>query len=157
LILVRKYFSLPKQDKAALRQAAPRILWVWALLPLLGIKRLQPGPKPAMAEAKEGADIELWERRAKAITRIAARLPNCKCLPRSLALARWMASEGLNPDLKLGYHTTRSGHGPHPELAHAWIELNGTPIGETKESLKGLMPLYWPVTLSGNCQLRTED
>nr|WP_277347542.1 lasso peptide biosynthesis B2 protein [Wenzhouxiangella sp. XN79A] len=133
------------------------MLFVWALLPFLGIKRLQPGPPKAATPSEReveqttapGArtssrEVEPWETRARAIHRIATRLPNCRCLPRSLTLARWMASEGLDPELKMGYRPASTRDGASEPLAHAWIELDGVPIGETEESLAGLLPLSWP-------------
>ena len=152
-----KLTALPTADRRALYAAAPRLLFVWTLLPILGIKRLQPSLASAAKTSasnveQSGAEdartsnreVEPWETRAKAIARIAARLPNCRCLPRSLTLARWMASEGLDPELKMGYRPASTRDGASEPRAHAWIELNGEPIGETAESLKGLAPLNWP-------------
>jgi len=57
------------------------------------------------------------------VARVLAYVPgDTRCLVRSLVLTRLLASRGIEAKLVIGARTT-------PEfLAHAWVELNGTPV-----------------------------
>jgi hypothetical protein len=71
-------------------------------------------------------DAEAMARTVDAVTR---RLPvRSKCLPRSLALWTMLQRAGIDATLRIGMRTDGSGE------AHAWVECNGTPVGEQVDS-----------------------
>jgi len=108
------------------------LILVWLLLPLVGVRRLrawtdngavlasgyQPGPA-AIA------------RRVRALRGVAARLPGCHCLARSLALGWWLHRHGIKNRLRIGVT------GTHANLrSHSWIEVDGQPIDDTHDNIK---------------------
>lgn len=59
-----------------------------------------------------------------------------RCLERSLALyvcLRWCGAEA----------TMRLGVQPYPFTAHAWVELDGEPVGDSRDSIALFSPLPW--------------
>ncbi len=50
------------------------------------------------------------------------------CLPRSLALQRMLARRGIASELRIGVRKESNGAGGI--AAHAWVEVDGVPLGE---------------------------
>jgi len=115
---------LRREDLVEALRVAPGLIAVWALLPLLGIRRLRPGP----ANPGGHIDQQRIERRALALRRIGARLPQCRCLPQSLALARWLHRRRQPHQLKIGVAGTRE-----RLRVHAWVEIDGRPVNDSPE------------------------
>ncbi len=56
-------------------------------------------------------------------------IPNCKCLPRSIALYQKLSSMGYDVKHKFGVLKSN----PEDQFsAHAWVELNGKALNESK-------------------------
>jgi hypothetical protein len=59
-----------------------------------------------------------------------------RCLPQALALAWLLGRRGIAVQLRLGVRTTNGSL-----LAHAWLEVNGRPIGEAGDASGPFQPL----------------
>jgi Transglutaminase-like superfamily len=86
----------------------------------------------AFSGAGSGAKSEPSEigREQSRIVRIAAKRVGATCLPRSIVLARRLRDGGLHPSVRIGVAEL-------PKIgmaAHAWVELNGQPVGEDASS-----------------------
>jgi hypothetical protein len=57
-----------------------------------------------------------------------------RCLEQSLALYVLLRRRGIPVELRLGVQ-------PYPFNAHAWVELNGTPLNEERETVSQFVPL----------------
>ena len=57
-----------------------------------------------------------------------------RCLEQSLALYVLLRRRGVPAELKLGVQ-------PYPFNAHAWVELNGSPLNERLETVRQFVPL----------------
>ena len=98
-----------------------RLLPFSRLLNLIGW--LTPGPRtPGRPQ-----DAPLLSRRCAAMVGVAARyhLLPMNCLRRALALRWLLAVRGIPADLRIGVDKGR-----HGLSAHAWVEREGTPLGE---------------------------
>ena len=144
--MFQSYRQLSSEERIDLRQAAWRLIVVRACL-ITGIQKTerrlggrsataQQGSGPPDPTASPAADQDpldsagaavtsLWERRARALRRVGARLPGTHCLARALALRWWMRSRGLDAQLRIGVR-----QGPGGLEAHAWVELAGAPVDE---------------------------
>jgi len=122
---------LPASAWRQLCAAAPRLLLVWALLPVAGIARLRRWLRidvPAgRAASVTDADIE---QRVLALRRIGARLPGCHCLARSIALAWWLDAKSMPNTVRIGVTGTSI-----DLRAHSWVELDGRPVDDTPENI----------------------
>lgn len=58
------------------------------------------------------------------------------CLRRSLVLRELLARRGVAADLRFGVHRDRE-----DLAAHAWLEVDGRPLGERPETMASLVPL----------------
>lgn len=58
------------------------------------------------------------------------------CLPRALALVRFLRRQGAPGRLQIGLR--RSGAGLH---GHAWVEVRGSPVNDGSEALRRFVPL----------------
>jgi hypothetical protein len=56
-----------------------------------------------------------------------------RCLEQSLALYVLLRRRGVPAELKLGVQ-------PYPFNAHAWVELNGSPLNERLETVRQFVP-----------------
>lgn len=56
------------------------------------------------------------------------------CLEQSLALFILLRRRGIGAELRLGVQ-------PYPFNAHAWVELNGQPVNESKETIRQFVPI----------------
>lgn len=88
------------------------------------VERWSRHPAPRPANAEEIADAQAMAR----IAAIAGRrgMVEATCLRRSLLLYGWLRRRGLRPVLQLGVPETPAPGAPFQ--AHAWVELEGTPL-----------------------------
>ena len=99
----------------------------------------------AVWDAPEGASGHAGEaqrRRAAELFRLVfwmARLqsPRPLCLPRALTLLRLLEEEGAHACLRIGVNRAT---GPPPRF-HAWVEVDGAPVGDRPEGLAAFQPL----------------
>jgi Transglutaminase-like superfamily len=98
---------------------------------------------PAVAWARRlgaratGAGLapEEVERAAYHVAVAAAFFPGrAVCLEQSLALYVLLRRRGVPAELRLGVQV-------YPFYAHAWVELNGQPVNEDRETVEKLRPL----------------
>jgi hypothetical protein len=76
----------------------------------------------------------------RAIRRIGARWPGSKCLDQSLVLASLLRERGIDARLLIG--AARGGAGIE---AHAWVEIDGEPLGEPADLRERFRVLEsWP-------------
>ncbi len=76
----------------------------------------------------------------RAVRRIGARWPGSKCLDQSLAIASLLRERGIDARLLIG--AARGGAGIE---AHAWVEIDGEPIGEPADLRERFRVLEsWP-------------
>lgn len=121
---------LPGPRRRLLVGAALRLLLVDLGLRLLGFARVRrllarpaaPAPAPGTArERREEAEALAWAVAAAA----RHHLYPMRCLPRALVLWRFLSRRGIPGELQIGVRTEAG------ELrAHAWVELDGRPLGE---------------------------
>ena len=85
------------------------------------------------------SDGEAGTARLLVIFRLAARTHvfNPACLPRSLALQRFLAQHGVASDLRLGMR-----RGPQGFEGHAWVEHLGVPFDDPKR-VRSYVALEW--------------
>lgn len=82
--------------------------------------------------------------RVVAIQRAARFLPRATCLPQSLALARMLRQKGVAANVRIG---VKAGSG---FAAHAWIEIDGRPLGGLRDDLHPDLGGYVPMDLDRN-------
>jgi len=125
--------NLPPAEYAALLAAAPRLIFVWALLPITGIARLRrwQGRAARAPKPPEAFDPERWRCRTIAIRRIGARLPGCHCLARSITLSNWLNRTGHPNTLKIGITGTST-----TLKSHSWVEKEGKILDDTPENIQ---------------------
>ncbi|HET8897229.1 MAG TPA: lasso peptide biosynthesis B2 protein [Rhodanobacteraceae bacterium] len=112
---------MPDDDRRALLAAAWRLPLVRLLLTTMGLRRAQRLLARAPTRAPPRTDVAHWHARTRALQRIGARMPDTRCLARSLTLWWWMRGHGLQPDLRIGIRRTRTAS----PAGHAWVECNG--------------------------------
>ena len=59
-----------------------------------------------------------------------------RCLPKALCLRRLLGRHGIGSELRIGVSTRDGGL-----AAHAWVERQGVPVGETRDVEKRFSPL----------------
>jgi hypothetical protein len=62
------------------------------------------------------------------------------CLPRAVALSRFLAARGVTTRLRLGVRRDASA----PLQGHAWIEWEDGPLAESEAFVRSFVPLTWP-------------
>jgi hypothetical protein len=129
---VRKLRALSGTEWADLALGAPRLVVVWALLPVTGIRRLRRWTDAGDSDRSGAVEVERWCRRAVALRRIGARLPGCRCLARSMALSWWMGSAGVAHRLRIGVAGTAA-----TLRSHSWIEVAGVVVDDEAENVRG--------------------
>lgn len=95
------------------------------LLPFSRVQRL-------FGAGRGGADLDpvLRDRLVRAVGIAARHLYPARCLPRSLCLRWLLARHGVAADLRIGVTRRRGGM-----TAHAWVEHQGRPVGDTEEAV----------------------
>lgn len=110
-------------------RAAPRLLLIWAVLPMSGIQRLRRWTRTPRRPARTLPPEQIAER-VIALRRVAARLPGCRCLARSMALSWWLNRNGQANRLYIGVQGTAT-----DLRAHSWVEIQSQPIDDTPETI----------------------
>jgi hypothetical protein len=124
------------------RSAYTRAWWtlldcrVRLALPCLGSPVHVPPQDPGRSSQSKD---EARTARLLAIFHLAGRthLFNPTCLPRSLALRRFLSRHGIASELRLGLRRSRDGF-----EGHAWIERLGVPLDDPKR-VGSYVPLEW--------------
>jgi hypothetical protein len=80
----------------------------------------------------------LWHRRALAVRRMASRVPDARCLARSVTLWWWMKESRLGARVCMG---VRNSEGSLE--GHAWVECDGHLIDESPEVAASYRSLGW--------------
>lgn len=137
--VLARWRRLPAPERADLWPAAWRLITVWVMLGVLGFSRSQRRLAADPSAAGESSNPAIWQRRARAIRRVGARLPRARCLARALCLWWWMRSAGLDAHLKMGIRRDERGQ----VAGHAWVEYRGAPIDETPAAVACFKPLRW--------------
>ncbi len=126
---LRRFLVLPGPERRLLFEA-------WCRLAGAAM-RLRFAPRRTVAEALAEAASPMRRRAAAAsssqlalaVSRAAAHhLLPMTCLPRSLALQRMLRSRGVAAELRIGVRKEPVAGGGI--AAHAWIEVDGVPLGE---------------------------
>ena len=107
-----------------------------------------------------GESAQTWER-AEALARAVERAthygvirPRPRCLARSLALLHALHTAGIEgARLRIGNGRMESHTGGHVGR-HAWVELNGRPIGSSHHASASLMPAPGPSRDAAAAQVR---
>ena len=99
-----------------------------------------------------GASIESDEiaRIARMVGVASRRIVPGACLARSIALARMLAVRGLSSDIRVGVRTADTGG----VEAHAWVELEGRPLGGDGVTMRGYEPFARPLSDLARAQFR---
>ena len=138
--MLKRLRSLSPEERRDLPGAVWRLLVVRVCLAGLGIRRtrklLSGGSK--LDEARTLPDLSPWNRRARALRRVASRIPGTHCLARSLALQWWMHRARIPARMEIG---VRSVNGAVE--CHAWLEINGAPIDEEPGRVATYTRLNW--------------
>lgn len=104
------------------------------VLPFSRVERLF-GSRRGSAEL----DPVLSDRLVRAVGRAARHLYPARCLPRSLCLCWLLGRHGVAADLRIGVTKQRGGL-----TAHAWVEYQGRPIGDTEGAVAPFAALSVP-------------
>lgn len=134
---LRHFLSLPGHDRLLLLQA-----WLLLLAADLAL-RLRPGPllrqgtgganaAPALLTAAAAAD------HLRRLVDMAAAVHPLRptCLRRALTLQWLLRRQGIAADLRIGARLGADGL-----AAHAWLELDGRPVGEPEDVARTYTPL----------------
>lgn len=137
---LRRLAELDPRERRLLVEAWWRLLLVHLGLRLLPYRRVARMAERWGRGGGPGSKQVAWEEieRLHWLVAVAAgRHPAAvSCLRRSLVLRALLARRGVPAELRFGVHADR------PDLqAHAWLEVDGRPVGESPETLAGLVPL----------------
>ena len=96
------------------------------------VEKMSAGTPRSLASKEPERALDLGCSVASRVARVAAVYPGrARCLEQSLCLYLLLLRRGLNPRLRIGVQ-------PMPFKAHAWIELDGTPINDDAEAVRTL-------------------
>lgn len=137
---VRRFASTAPRERRRLARAMLRLLWIDLGVRLYGFARLSNRLERRQVshdggESKPVAEsLAAW---ARAVD-VAARhhVYPMRCVPRALALRSFLAEEGIVTELRIGVRKEGD-----RLAAHAWIEHQGTPIGEASTVAERFAPL----------------
>jgi hypothetical protein len=103
-------------------------------LRLLSFPRVDRWLAPAVTPTPEEGEIGrlVWAMEAAA----RHHLYPMRCLPKALCLRRLLGRRGIAAELRIGVSTRDGGL-----AAHAWVERQGIPIGETRDVEERFAPL----------------
>ena len=136
----RRFLELPSRDQRLLCEAWWRLLaaalrlWV-APRRTVATALVESAPRARSSEAG-GTAAQV----TRAVGRAAAHhLRPMTCLPRSIALQRMLARRGIASRMQIG--VSKEGGAPSGITAHAWIEVDGEPVGEPQAIEERFLPL----------------
>jgi hypothetical protein len=69
---------------------------------------------------------------ARCVSRVSRAVPGSRCLARSIAVVRLLRAERLPGRLVLGVRREAA-----TARAHAWVQVDGAPLGEDPDALRG--------------------
>ena len=123
--------------------SATRILWAAVLLTLVRIalgvlgfdRTIRLVRRLGRRQQRDQIqDVELAGA-AYVVAAGAAFVPNARCLERSLVLFFQLKRDGVPVVLRLGAIA-------YPFAAHAWVEYDGQPVNEHRESIRVYRPIF---------------
>lgn len=126
--MLGRWNSLSAEERSWLLRATCALPLLKISLALRGynatVRRIEQ-PRSAASRTVGRTDLERAERLAR-IAEIAGRrgISASTCLPQALWIYRMLRSWGLRPVLRLGVRRQ-----PGTMQAHAWVELDGNPLG----------------------------
>ena len=136
LASLRRFCALPAIDRRRLIRAALRLLAIDLRLRLRGFASVESSfdRRSGRPGGADESSIYLWVRAVD----VAARhhLYPMHCVPRALALRSLLAEEGIVTELRIGVRKEDD-----RLVAHAWVEHQGTPIGESLNVGERFAPL----------------
>jgi Transglutaminase-like superfamily len=136
LASLRRFCALPAIDRRRLIRAALRLLAIDLRLRLRGFASVESSfDRRSVRPGGAGeSSIEPWARSVD----VAARhhLYPMHCVPRALALRSLLAEEGIVTELRIGVRKEDD-----RLVAHAWVEHQGVPIGESLNVGERFAPL----------------
>lgn len=122
---LRKYLALTPAGRAIVLRSLMLLPLAAALLHTSGmartavwLERMRRSTEPA-GEAPQPRQIAL-------LVNAAAAALGANCLPRSLVLRQMLRDRGMTADIRLGVAKLADGG----LRAHAWVELDGLPLGD---------------------------
>ncbi len=132
---LQKWRGLEARERRELVQVGLLLLSVWFGLRVFGFNRARHWAEfalPATTMPLCAADLQRGEQSAR-LARIAARngLYKANCLHESLALCRMLRSQGLPALIRIGVKPRTE-----PFQAHAWVELDNVPLGQTVDEYR---------------------
>ncbi|MGD2113461.1 MAG: lasso peptide biosynthesis B2 protein [Acidobacteriota bacterium] len=147
---IRRFLRLPWRRRLDLLRAAAWLLAVDLGLRTVGfaavrrvLRRLGRAPRPRGTGAADGVGVGVGtEAEALGWTVTAAarhHLYPMRCLPRSLVLQTLLARRGIPSALRIGVQTGEDGL-----EAHAWVEHEGRPLGESADPTRTFATLELP-------------
>lgn len=123
----KSYLGLTGAEKRCFWRAFGTLGKVQAVLWLAGYQRAMRFMKPARHESR-AVGRKIPEELAAAVNRASRLYPGMKCLARSIALHHLLEKAGYDPVLRIGVVHQEQNFG-----AHAWVELDGEPLGEADD------------------------
>ena len=118
------FFGLPPRQRVMTLQAAAALVQSVVSLKLKGFRPAAERATPVGAPNSGALDRQQLDEAARAVRRGSNTLGIGTCLSRSLALRKLLDRQGIRADLRIGV-----GSGSREFRAHAWLEINGKPIG----------------------------
>ncbi|HJX26490.1 MAG TPA: lasso peptide biosynthesis B2 protein [Thermoanaerobaculia bacterium] len=137
---IAAWFDCARPERRLLVAAWLLLLAVWAALRCMSLPRVQALLHRVSRSRLAGSAIAA-ERLAR-LVRTAARCQPWKvsCLERSLVLQAILSGSGSPPQLKIGVR--RDGEALQ---AHAWVEIEGRPVGEAPDISEHFQPFSQPL------------
>ena len=140
---LRALGALSWRDAGLLCEAWVQLLLVDVSLRLWPLHRVREWAAPRRVPKVGAGHAGAWAtcERLHWLVGIASRhhMVRMFCLQRSLALQRLLGQRGIASDLQIGVQK-REGQ----VCAHAWLEVDGRPVGETEPGRQQFLPLARP-------------
>lgn len=137
--LRQRWRAMSRDERRALVPGAWRLAVVRGLMARGGFGRTQRWlARWAPAGGAGLTEPARWHARAASLARLARRMPDTRCLARSLTLWWWMRASGFDPQLRMGVRPGASGI-----EGHAWVECDGLLFDETPDGASRYSRLEW--------------
>jgi len=121
-----RFWQLPGNQRKLVLQALPTLIHFVVVLKLFGFKRCYERVLPDIKDNPVATPDNQLQDATTAIRRASNGLGIGTCLSRSLALRQLLHNQGVRTQFRIGVDKNGGVF-----KAHAWLEYNGTPIGET--------------------------